>query len=199
MFQEKTLTAPNITIGLLGGSFDPPHQGHVHITEQAIKRFRLNKVLWLVSPHNPLKKFGPVSIERRIAACNNVLRNPKVQVSDLEGRLKTRFTSDTLAKLILLHPKVRFVWLMGADNLINFHQWDNWNWIVNNFPIGIMARPGQQIRAGLSPLALKYKRFRLNPNLAPCLATRKAPIWCLLHGPMVGDSSTKLRLTGSWI
>ena len=113
-------------IGLLGGSFDPPHAGHVHITRQALRRFGLDRVWWLVSPGNPLKVDGPAPIEKRIAACQEIMQHPKVLVTDIEVQLETRFTADTIEKLQGIYPNVNFVWLMGADNLASVHKWGRW-------------------------------------------------------------------------
>lgn len=113
---------PGMCIGLLGGSFDPPHAGHVHITREALKRFGLDAVWWLVSPGNPLKTRGPAPLDRRMAAARAIMRHPRVEVTDIEARLGTRYTAETLAALFARYPGVRFVWLMGADNLASFHR-----------------------------------------------------------------------------
>ena len=118
---KKKIILPGTTVGLLGGSFNPPHIGHVHITEQALKAFRLQNIWWLVSPGNPLKENRPDSVDSRIYRCRKIMQNPKVFISDIERQLGTRFTAETLRKLFKLYPGVRFTWLMGADNLSNFH------------------------------------------------------------------------------
>ena len=192
------LGAPGLTIGLLGGSFDPPHEGHVHITKQAIKAFNLSKIWWLVSPSNPLKDWEPEKISKRFKACRKIMRHPAVTVTNIESSLGSRFTAETIYKLQRIYPQVRFVWLMGADNLVNFHHWDKWNWIVKNVPIGVLARPGEQIKAGLSPAATRYRRFRIPPDQAFKLSTLTPPVWTLLIGPMRNVSSTELRAKGVW-
>ena len=186
------------TIGLLGGSFDPPHLGHVHITNRALQAFGLNKIWWLVSPGNPLKAKGPVAIVKRVKECRKIIQHPKVIVSDIETRLNTHFTSETLRKIYILYPGVRFVWLMGADNLSNFHNWEDWTWIMENIPVGIMARPGEQVKAGLSQTAFRYRRYRVKPNNALSIPFMKAPAWSILGGPMRDISSTKIRSDGLW-
>ncbi len=183
------------TIGLLGGSFDPPHMGHVHISKQALGRFGLDRVWWLVSPGNPLKPDAPASMARRMVACREIMQDPRVTITDIEARLGTRYTADTLRALQKSWPRTRFVWLMGADNLASFHRWQEWRWIVRNVPIGVMARPGEQIRAGLSPMAQQFARYRVRPAM---LAHAKAPAWALLGGPMRDISSTELRARGEW-
>ncbi|MCA8869982.1 MAG: nicotinate-nucleotide adenylyltransferase [Rhodobacteraceae bacterium] len=190
---------PGQTIGLLGGSFDPPHSGHVHITRQAIRRFELDRVWWLVSPGNPLKPEGPAPMARRIGACQALAQHPKVLVTGLEADLGTRYTSETLARLLPLYPGVKFVWLMGADNLVQLHRWENWTSIMDNIPVGVLARPGQVVKAGLSRAARSYARHRLPMGMAPSLAHRPAPCWCLVTGPMVDISSTSIRNSGAWI
>ncbi|MEM6438229.1 MAG: nicotinate-nucleotide adenylyltransferase [Pseudomonadota bacterium] len=185
-------------IGLLGGSFDPPHQGHVHVTTRALAGFGLDRVWWLVSPGNPLKPKEPEAMARRLRACNALMRHPKVEVSDLEVRLGTRLTADTLAALTKRYPYARFVWVMGADNMSGFHRWDRWRRIAAQVPLGVVARPGEQLRAGLSPAARRLARHRIGASQARGLALREAPAWALLTGPMSGHSSTKVREGGGW-
>jgi len=115
-----------MVIGLLGGSFDPAHGGHVHITREALKRMGLDRFWWLVSPGKPLKAKGPAPLADRMARARAVMRDPRVVVSDLETRLGTRYTAETLERLVAIYPGVRFVWLMGADNLGQFHRWERW-------------------------------------------------------------------------
>lgn len=186
-------------IGLLGGSFDPPHEGHVHITREALKRFGLDQVWWLLSPGNPLKSDGPAPMERRMAASLAIMEHPDVVVSDIESRTGTRYTAETLAYLRVLYPGVRFVWLMGADNLATFHRWDNWRWIMEHIPIGVLARPGQRISARTSVAAERYARHRLRGREAQRLCVQQAPAWCLLNVPMVNVSSTEIRARGEWV
>jgi nicotinate-nucleotide adenylyltransferase len=185
-------------IGLLGGSFDPAHAGHVHITKQALKRLGLDRVWWLVSPGNPLKREGPAAPLRRLAAARGVMRHPRVSVTDAEARLGTRLTAATLRALRRRYPGVRFVWLMGSDNLTTFHRWDEWDWILRHVPVGVLARPGEQLRAGLSPAARRFARARLPQAHARSLPFRRAPAWVMLTGRMLDLSSTELRALGLW-
>lgn len=185
-------------IGLLGGSFDPPHLGHVHISRRALKRFGLDQVWWIVSPGNPLKKNAPASFERRMAACKKIALHPKIVVTDLEKRLETRYTAQTLDKLKQLYGTVDFVWLMGADNLVQFHKWDRWDHIMRTVPIGVLARPGQQIAAGRSVAALRFGKYRLSQRRAGALVNGKVPRWVLLTGPSKKISSTQIRSNGEW-
>jgi len=187
-----------MTIGLLGGSFDPPHRGHVHVTREALRRFGLDRVWWLVSPGNPLKSKGPAPLERRLAASRDLMRHPRVTVTDIEARMGTRYTAATLGQLVRRYPGVRFVWLMGADNLAGFHRWDRWQWILETVPIGVIARPGQGIAARLSPAAAKYERYRLRGREAARLSRTEAPVWCMVNVPLDDTSSTQIRAQGGW-
>ncbi len=188
-----------MTIGLLGGSFDPPHGGHLHISEIALQRLGLNRVWWLVSPGNPLKQQGPAQIERRLTACHNVIDGrTKIQPIDFERRIGTRYTVDTLRALKRLYPGVRFVWLMGADNLAEIHRWRQWGEIFETVPIAVFARPGHQVKAGLSIAATRFASARLDAKRAKALAWRKTPCWSLLSHPMQAQSSTAVRARGEW-
>ena len=135
------IALPGQRIGLLGGSFDPAHAGHLHISEMALRRFRLDRVWWLVSPGNPLKPHGPAPLAERIAAARRIADDPRIVVTGIEARLGTRWTADTIAALKARFPGVRFVWLMGSDNLVQFSRWDRWRGIAAQVPIGVIARP----------------------------------------------------------
>lgn len=189
---------PGQTVGLLGGSFDPAHSGHVHITLQALKRLHLDRVWWLVSPGNPLKAQGPAPLDRRMAQARAVMRDPRVTVTDIEAKLGTRYTAQTLERLFLLYPGVRFVWLMGADNLRQFHRWDRWDWIMSHVPVAVFARPGDRIAARLSPAAARFRFARHREAEAEVLARHEAPAWVLLNVPMTDASSTAIRAAGGW-
>ncbi len=192
------LVHPGQRVGLLGGSFDPPHEGHVHITLRALRRFGLDQVWWMVTPGNPLKSQGPASLERRLAACQRIIDHPKVRITDIECRLNTRYTARTLEKLRHFYPATRFVWLMGADNLTGFHHWEHWRWIMEAVPIGVLSRPGDQIAAGLSPAARAYAAHRVPKEASRLLPFLKPPAWTLMSGPMMEISSTAIRASGKW-
>ncbi|MCI4662040.1 MAG: nicotinate-nucleotide adenylyltransferase [Neomegalonema sp.] len=185
-------------IGLLGGSFDPPHAGHVHITEIALRALQLDQVWWLVTPGNPLKPHGPAALERRVAACRQILAHPRVRVTDIEAQIGARYTADTIAALRQRYRGVRFVWLMGADNLRGFHRWERWDWIAQSMPMAVLARPGEQLGAALSKTATRFARFRVEQEDAAMLPFLPPPAWCLLTGPMSPLSSTQLRRSGIW-
>ena len=186
------------TIGLLGGSFDPPHAGHVHITKAALKRFGLDHVWWLVSPGNPLKQTGPAPLEERMQASRAMMQHPRVTVLDLEVRLGTRYPAQTRSALRRRYPAVRFVWLMGADKLAQFHRWQDWRWIMETVPIGVIARPGDRISARLSKTARMYANARVSGRGAHVLGRMKAPAWSFVNLPMSDQSSTAIREAGEW-
>ena len=183
-------------VGLLGGSFDPAHDGHVHITREAIKRLHLDQVWWLVTPGNPLKSRQPAPMEMRLAHARRVMRHPKVTVTDLELRLKTRFTYATIARLQAMYPGVTFVWLMGADNLAQLHRWDRWQDILRSVPVAVLARPGKGLRARLSHAAQVFRQKRLARGEA--LELRDPPVWAFINLPLNSASSTEIRAQGLW-
>ena len=189
---------PKKSVGLLGGSFDPPHAGHVHITLEALKRFELDEVWWLVSPGNPLKAQGPAPMARRMAAARDIMDHPQVKISDFEARSGTQATADTLAALIVQYPAEQFVWLMGADNLAQLHRWQRWQWIMDAVPVGVLARPGMQDAARASPAAKHYEKYRLPEREAAQLAHKQPPAWCFVNLPMVNMSSSAIRDRGDW-
>lgn len=186
-------------IGLLGGSFDPPHPGHLHISREALKRFGLDRVWWLVTPGNPLKSEGPADMARRLAACRQLVDDPRITVTALEERLGTRYTAETLARITAAYRGVRFVWLMGDDNLAGFHRWDRWPLILNTVPVGIVARPGQQIWARTAKAARVFRHARLPEVKAARLAHAAPPAWCHVMIPKRAISSTELRQRGEWV
>lgn len=189
---------PGQVVGLFGGSFDPPHQGHVHVTLEAMKAFGLDRVWWLVSPGNPLKSRGPAPIDQRVEAARSIMRHPKVEVTDIEDLTGIRATADTLAALRRLYPQVRFVWLMGADNLAQFHKWKDWRLIMDTVPVGVVARPGDRISARMSPAARVYAKYRIDGTARHLLGRADAPAWCFVNVPMVDVSSTQIRSKGGW-
>ncbi|HEY9038614.1 MAG TPA: nicotinate-nucleotide adenylyltransferase [Roseovarius sp.] len=187
-----------LVVGLLGGSFDPPHAGHVHITREALKRFGLDAVWWLVSPGNPLKEHGPAPLARRMDAARAIMQHPRVHISDFEAQIGARHTALTLAALRAARPDVRFVWLMGADNMVQFHLWQDWRQIMETVPIGILARPGARLAARASVAARMYERARVPTSHARNLGHMQAPAWCFANVPMLAMSSTRLREAGKW-
>ncbi|WP_282181148.1 nicotinate-nucleotide adenylyltransferase [Aliiroseovarius marinus] len=189
---------PGQVIGLLGGSFDPAHEGHVHITREALKRFGLDQVWWLVTPGNPLKAHGPAPLEQRLDHARDVMQHPRVKVTQIEAHTGTRYTAETLKALIALYPGVHFVWLMGADNLAEFHRWEQWDWIMSHVPIGILARPGDRGAARVSKAARRFRAAQITGRQAAKLRVSEAPAWSLVNVPMVDVSSSQIRARGDW-
>lgn len=198
MADQMPALAKGRSIGLLGGSFDPAHSGHAHITLSALKRFALDEVWWLISPGNPLKTKSPASLEKRIATAKNVMDHPRVRITSLEQELGTQYTADTIAALQNRFRGAHFVWLMGADNLATFHTWDRWEDIVSMVPIGVLARPGDRQRALHSRMARQYRFGRIPASDAAALARAEAPAWCFLNTPMQHVSSSAIRAAGKW-
>lgn len=187
------IALPGMTVGLLGGSFDPAHDGHVHITEMALQRFGLDRIWWLVTPGNPLKAHGPGPLGQRISQARGLMHDPRVEITGIEARLGTRMTCDTVAALQRRYPHVRFVWLMGADNLVQFDRWENWQEIAARVPIGIMARPGWRMPARMSRAARILWRARLPVDRTRQLAYMQPPAWAMINVPMNKLSSSAIR------
>ena len=196
--QTKPYIAPGQTVGLLGGSFDPAHDGHVAITKAALTRFGLDRIWWMVTPGNPLKLRAPAPMQDRLRAAREVMRHPRVLVTDIETQLGTTFTAQTLQALQRMYPHVRFVWLMGADNLAQFDHWRDWRWIMDNVPVGVLARPGDRIAGRTSKAARIYRHAQLPTGAAGLLPYRSAPAWCFLNMPMSDASSSAIRAKGAW-
>jgi nicotinate-nucleotide adenylyltransferase len=186
-----------MVIGLLGGSFDPAHEGHVHITREALKRLGLDQVWWLVSPGNPLKPVQPAPMADRIARGQAVLHDPRVKVTDLEARLGTRFTARTLERLRAIYPGVRFVWLMGADNLVQFHRWERWRDILRMVPVAVLARPGAGVAARTSVAARAFRVHQVARGEG--LGGKRPPVWAFVNLPLNAASSSAIRARGEWV
>jgi nicotinate-nucleotide adenylyltransferase len=185
---------PGMRIGLFGGSFDPPHAGHLAVSLVALRTLRLDQVWWLVSPQNPLKPDAPSSdLSRRIAAARALARIPEIRVTGIEAALGTTYTAETLRLLLPRLGSVDCVWMMGADNLATFHRWRDWRTIANLLPIAVFNRPGSALRALSSPAARALWRFRHDPSDARSLAGTPPPAWVFLPSPHVPLSSTELR------
>ncbi|MBK8439365.1 MAG: nicotinate-nucleotide adenylyltransferase [Rhodobacter sp.] len=196
MRQGFPMAVRGMVIGLLGGSFDPAHAGHVHITREALKRMGIDRVWWLVSPGNPLKKRQPAPMAARLAHARALVKDPRVVVSDIEARLGTVYTADTIAALRRHYPGVAFVWLMGADNLVQFHKWGRWRAIMASVPVGVLARPGAGLKARLSVAAQVFRGNRVHRG--ENLSQRRAPAWVFVNLPMHDASSSEIRNRGGW-
>jgi nicotinate-nucleotide adenylyltransferase len=187
-------------IGLLGGSFNPPHLAHRAISQFAIKRLRLDRVWWLVTPGNPLKDRNAWrNLEARLQAARNTADDPRIDVSCLESVIGTRYTIDTINFLRRRASRLRFIWIMGADNLAQFHRWQNWQRIAMQLPIAVIDRPPESFRALAAPAAKALARYRLPETEASRLAEHRPPAWIFLTGMKLNLSSTGLRNPdGSW-
>jgi nicotinate-nucleotide adenylyltransferase len=181
-------------VGLFGGSFNPAHDGHAHVAETAMQRLDLDRVVWLVSPQNPLKDAARTApLVERMTSARAVAPGPRMVVSDFETRAGTRWTVDTLRALKARHPGVRFVWLMGSDNLESFHRWRGWTDIMRLMPMAVIARPGSLLESRAAPAARRFAGFRVSSREARLLPQMAAPAWTYLRAPLNPSSSTALR------
>jgi nicotinate-nucleotide adenylyltransferase len=198
--QAIPLYTNGMRIGLLGGSFNPPHVAHRAISLFAIKRLKLDRMWWLVTPGNPLKENGSLrDLDQRAEAARAMADDPRIDVSCLESVIGTRYTVDTITYLRRRAAGLHLVWIMGADNLAQFHRWENWRRIASEVPIAVIDRPPQSFRALAAPAAQALARYRLPENQAVRLADRRAPAWVFLTGMKLNLSSSGLRNPdGSW-
>ena len=183
--------------GLLGGSFDPPHAGHAHISAWALKKFGLDAVWWLPSPGNPLKSNRPASASARRTAMKR-FRNPKVLNVEFELQTGTALTHESISRLKSLCPHAKFVWLMGADNLAQIHTWSKWDSIFESVPVGVLARRHGNFAEMSSVAARKYMHRRINRGESFLLPELQPPAWVLVDIPLVDVSSSDIRRKGLW-
>jgi nicotinate-nucleotide adenylyltransferase len=189
--------ASGLRIGLFGGSFNPPHAGHRLVTLTALRRLKLDRVWWIVTPGNPLKDTRQLQpLDGRMADCRNLMPEPMVDITGFEAGIGTRYTLDTLRYLRRRCPNVHFVWIMGADNLIQFHRWQGWREIARLMPIAVVDRPGATLKATASRAARALSQVRVSERslLSRSVSKRaKRPRWTFIHGPRSALSSTFLR------
>ena len=187
---------PGQRIGVMGGSFNPPHAGHVLVAEVALKQLGLDQLWWVVSPGNPLKAHDALPPQaERMAACRKLVTDPRIEVTGFEAALASPYTASTLAFLRSRFPATHFVWVMGADNLAQFHRWRNWRAIAASVPIAVIDRPGWHLKAQASPAARAMARGRIPEERATRLAAAKPPAWTFLTARLSAVSSTALRAT----
>ena len=181
-------------IGLYGGSFNPAHRGHRHVGLLALRRLGLDKIWWFVTPGNPLKdtKLLPPQ-QQRMQRAAELAAHPRIEVSGAEAVFRTRYTADLVDILKRRAPDVRFVWVMGSDNLAQLHRWDSWRDIAGSVPVAVVNRPGYLTAPLSSPAAQALARYRIDEADAPTLAGREPPAWTFLTGPRTSASSTALR------
>ena len=184
----------SLRIGLLGGSFNPAHKGHLEISTLALNLLKLDKVWWLVTPQNPLKtEEGMAPLAQRFRSAEFIAGSFPIEVTDIESELGNTYTVETLLALKNRYPEARFVWLMGADNLCEVHRWKDWSKIFYTVPIAIFARPKYSLRAEKSWAARRFARHRVKTYRAGTLATRRAPAWIIFKRPLNPESATNIR------
>ena len=184
-------------IGLLGGSFNPAHDGHLEISKAALRSLGLDRVWWLVSPQNPLKSSDDMApLAARLASAQAAAKDPRILPTGLETALGTAYTADTLQALVRLLPRVHFVWLMGADNLIQVHKWQHWPQIFNTVAVAVFDRPSYASRALSGRAALSFARYRLKEGSARRLAEERPPAWVFIRCRLNPRSATEIRAAG---
>lgn len=185
---------PGMRVGLYGGSFNPAHEGHAHVAETARRRLQLDRVIWLVSPQNPLKSsHETASLAERIAGARRFARGRNMIVSDAETRFGSQYTIDIVRDLKARFPGVRFVWIMGADSLATFHRWRGWTQIMAEIPVAVVSRPWISLKSRSAPAARRFAHARLAIEKATLLPDATPPRWVFLTGPLNFQSSTILR------
>jgi nicotinate-nucleotide adenylyltransferase len=181
-------------IGLLGGSFNPAHAGHRHVSIVALHRLGLDEVWWLVSPQNPLKPSADMApLTTRLLRAAAVADHPRIRVTDIERRLRTRYTADTLPALVRRYPDCAFVWLMGADNLLQLPEWRRWDTIMQSVPVAVFPRAPYSLRALAGHAATRFAARRLREEAAGSIALRPPPCWVFLHSQLHPAAATAIR------
>ena len=181
------------TIALFGGSFDPPHAGHRLVAEAALSTLGVDYIWWMVSPQNPLKTNAANELKARLSATRDLAKHAQFHVDAIEAELGTQYAIDTVRALKARHPDVRFIWLLGADNLSQMHQWKDWQSLMREIPVAVYPR-GNDLRAALeAPAAMAFLEAQLPSDAASQLKTKAAPAWVLLEGELSPLSSTALR------
>ena len=180
-------------IGLLGGSFDPPHKGHLYISLEGKKILNLDEVWWLVTPQNPLKINQPASYKDRVKNCKLIAKKHPIKIKEIEKKINSRYSYETIEYLNGHYKNINFFWLMGADNLINFHKWQNAKKIFNEIPIVVFRRYGYNEKALKSYTSNFYKNFRLTGKIVNVKNFNKLPAWTIIQNKEIKISSTEIR------
>jgi len=181
-------------VALFGGSFNPPHRGHLLVALAGLKRLSLDAVWWMVTPGNPLKSGdGLAPLKERLDRTEALARHPGMAVTGFEAAIGTRYTAEAVEYAVRRYPAVRFVWLMGADNLATLHRWQRWRDIVRSVPVAVVDRPGASTAVLSAPAARAFCAARIPERDAPLLADMRPPAWVFLHVPRDPTSSTLLR------
>jgi nicotinate-nucleotide adenylyltransferase len=180
-------------IGLLGGSFDPPHKGHLYISLEAKKILKLDEIWWLVTPQNPLKINQPASYSERVKNCKILTKNKPIKIKEIEKKINSQFSYQTIKYLNNHYKYIKFFWLMGADNLINFHQWQNAHRIFNEIPIVVFRRYGYNQQALKSYVSNLYKNFRIKNKNIHIDNFNQLPAWTIIQNKEIKISSTEIR------
>ena len=183
-----------MTVGLFGGSFNPPHEGHLLIAQHAIEALKLDQLWWMVSPGNPLKDHSELpTLAERIRLSETLVDDPRIKVTGFEAAHKIRYSAETIELVLGKLPDVRFVWVMGADSLATFDKWARWEWIVETIPIAVYNRPGSSLADHSSVMAQTFAAAKIDEAWASELAQMQPPAWTFIHGPLSPLSSTELR------
>ena len=194
---DRETASPNQKIGILGGSFNPAHEGHLSISKIALQRLNLDEVWWIISPRNPLKKYDILyDFEDRVSSAEKVIDTNHISISRLEKNAQIKYTIGTVEYLNTRYVGTKFVWIMGADNLKDFHRWREWDKLALTVPIAIIDRPSSSLDVTSSLFANKYRKYRVDEADAQNLADKKKPAWVFLHSKLNDQSSSQLRNSG---
>ncbi|PLW76416.1 nicotinate-nucleotide adenylyltransferase [Cohaesibacter celericrescens] len=186
--------SPGMKVGLYGGSFNPAHDGHRHVAITALRRLGLDRIWCLVTPGNPLKDISALpTLETRLSGTAQVMNHPKIDITGAEKKAGTRYTAETLDWIQLRTRGIDLVWVMGADNLKQFHKWQRWQDILTRIPVAIIDRPGYSLSPLYATAAHHFAHARIPSHREKALATMACPAWTFLYGPRSNLSSTALR------
>ena len=181
------------SVGLLGGSFDPPHKGHLYISLEAKKILKLDEIWWLVTPQNPLKIAKPATYEERIKNCHAITKRLPIKVTDIEYKINSSYSYESLNFIQNYYKNIKFYWLMGADNLINFHQWQKWRDIFNDISIVVFRRHGYNNKALNSVTTKIFSQFQVIANPIKQSYFKQLPSWTWINNREIKISSTEIR------